>query len=184
MVALAEMGDKTQLLAFALACRFKRPWVILAGILVATLANHFLAALTGDFLAHLISAKILAFVVSMSFLVFAVWIMIPDKDEDVGKPDRFGPFLTAMVLFFLAEMGDKTQLVTVALGARFQALFPVVAGTTCGMMLADGLAIWLGDRLGHRLPLGLIRGFTALFFAVFGMAGLAGILWPGFKFHF
>ena len=142
VVALAEIGDKTQLLAIVLATRFRRPWPIIAGILVATLANHFLAALVGEQAAAFLDGRWFRYLVAASFILMAGWTLIPDSfDEDEeAKPSRFGPFLATTIAFFLVEMGDKTQLATIALGARFQSVLPVVAGTTVGTSAAPLLA--------------------------------------------
>lgn len=164
LVFLAEMGDKTQLLAFSLAARFKKPWPILAGILVATLFNHALAAAAGTWVSAHVPAKILGGVLGLGFIAFAIWTLIPDTHTDDGKPPRHGPFVTTTVLFFFAEMGDKTQLATAALAARFGNLILVVAGTTAAMMAADGLAVLLGERLSRGLsPVWMRRVAAALF---------------------
>ena len=171
VVALAEIGDKTQLLAIVLATRFKRPWPIIGGILVATLANHFLAALVGEQAASFLDGKWFRYVIAVSFIVMAGWTLIPDKlDEgDEVKPAHVGVFLTTAIAFFLVEMGDKTQLATIALGARFHAVLPVMAGTTLGMMLANVPAVFLGNALIERVPLTVVRTVAALLFLVIGM---------------
>ncbi|MCW1429359.1 TMEM165/GDT1 family protein [Novosphingobium sp. JCM 18896] len=174
VVALAEIGDKTQLLAIVLATRFKRPVPIIAGILVATLANHFLAALVGEQAAAFLDGLWFRYVVAISFIVMAGWTLIPDKfDEDEAKPAKFGAFLTTLVAFFLVEMGDKTQLATIALGARFQAVVPVMLGTTLGMMLANVPAVFLGNALIKRIPLNTVRVIAALLFLAIGLWLLA-----------
>lgn len=170
LVVASEMGDKTQLLALVLAARFRRPWAVMAGILVATLLNHALAAWAGAWAAGLLSPDTLRWVLALLFFAFAVWILIPDKEDGPGKEPRFGAFLTTAVLFFFAEMGDKTQLATVALGARFHDFIAVTAGTTLGMLAADGLAVFLGERITSVVPMQWVRrGACALFFA-FGAA--------------
>ncbi len=167
------MGDKTQLLAFSLAARFKRPTPILAGILVATLLNHGLAAALGSYVAGLVSAETLRMVLALTFFAFALWTLKPDKHDDKPGDPRWGAFVTTTVLFFFAEMGDKTQLATVALGARFADALFVTVGTTLGMMAADGLAVFVGHRLAHRLPMQWIRRAAALLFFIFGVLILA-----------
>jgi putative Ca2+/H+ antiporter (TMEM165/GDT1 family) len=176
IVALAEMGDKTQLLALLLAARFKKPWPIVWGILVATLANHALAGAVGAWVAALLSPQVLRWILGVSFLALAVWMLIPDKmeDESDGEPPRWGVFGTTTALFFLAEMGDKTQVATVMLAARFDAYVWVVAGTTLGMMLANAPVVWLGERVTRLLPLRVVHITSALIFA--GL-GLAALLW-------
>lgn len=180
LVTLAEMGDKTQLLSLVLAARYKRPWTIALGILIATLANHGLAGALGVWIANLIGPEVLRWGLGLSFLAMAVWMLIPDsldEGEGSGAP-RFGVLLTTVVVFFLAEMGDKTQVATVMLAARYDALLQVVVGTTLGMMLANVPVVWLGERLTRRLPIALVHRISALIFAVLGLLALA---LPGFK---
>lgn len=175
IVALAEIGDKTQLLALILAAKFRRPLPILLGILVATLANHALAAALGTWITSLLAPTTLRWLLGLSFIAMAVWTLVPDELED--EESRFlnlGVFGTTLVAFFLAEMGDKTQVATIALAAQYQTLAGVVAGTTLGMMLANGPAVLLGDRMAHRLPVRLIHGLAAAIFALLGVATLAG----------
>lgn len=168
VVALAEIGDKTQLLAIVLATRFKRPVPIICGILAATLANHFLAALVGERAAHLLGSQWLAYLVAASFILMGGWTLVPDKfDGEDPEPPRLGAFLTTLIAFFFVEMGDKTQLATVALGARFQTVAWVTAGTTLGMMFANVPAVFLGNALIERVPLHIVRIATAMLF--FGM---------------
>ena len=176
-VALAEIGDKTQLLSFVLAARFRRPWPIVLGILVATLANHGLAGAVGTWVTHLLGPDVLRWVLGLSFLAMAVWILIPDHLDDDEKPStpRHGVFLTTLVAFFLAEMGDKTQVATVALAAQFQAFLPVVLGTTLGMMLANVPAVLIGEKLATRLPVRTVHGVAAAIFAVLGVLALTGL---------
>jgi putative Ca2+/H+ antiporter (TMEM165/GDT1 family) len=180
LVTLAEMGDKTQLLSLVLAARYKRPWTIALGILIATLANHGLAGALGVWIANLIGPEALRWGLGLSFLAMAVWMLIPDSlDEGEGSDaPRFGVLLTTVVVFFLAEMGDKTQVATVMLAARYDALLQVVVGTTLGMMLANVPVVWLGERLTRRLPIALVHRISALIFAVLGLLALA---LPGFK---
>ena len=175
IVALAEIGDKTQLLAFILAAKFRRPWPIVLGILVATLANHAFAAAVGTWLTTLMGPQTLRWVLGLSFIAMAVWTLIPDKlDEDDAKLPRFGVFGATLVAFFLAEMGDKTQVATVALAAQYQMLVAVVAGTTLGMMIANVPAVLLGDRIAARMPVKLVHGIAAAIFLGLGIATLAG----------
>jgi putative Ca2+/H+ antiporter (TMEM165/GDT1 family) len=171
LVALAEIGDKTQLLALMLAARFRRPWPIIVGILVATLANHAAAGLLGAVLGGLLAGEWLRWVVGLSFLAMAVWALFPDKqDDDGGVAARGGVFVTTVIAFFLVEIGDKTQIATIALAARFDQTAAVVIGTTLGMMLANVPVVILGDRLAGRLPLAAIRYAAALVFAAIGIA--------------
>ncbi|MDX5408696.1 MAG: TMEM165/GDT1 family protein [Thauera sp.] len=175
IVALAEIGDKTQLLAFILAAKFRRPWPIVLGILVATLANHAFAAAVGAWLTTLMGPQTLRWVLGLSFVAMAVWTLIPDKlDEDDAKLPRFGVFGATLIAFFLAEMGDKTQVATVALAAQYQAMVAVVAGTTLGMMIANVPAVLLGDRIAARMPVRLVHGIAAAIFLGLGIATLAG----------
>jgi putative Ca2+/H+ antiporter (TMEM165/GDT1 family) len=173
VVALAEIGDKTQLLALVLAARFRRPWPIVAGILVATIANHAVAGLAGAWFAHLLDGPWLRWIIAGSFVAVGIWALFPDRFEDDDKPamDRYGAFLTTTIAFFFVEIGDKTQIATVALAGRFAAdVAAVVAGTTIGMVLANAPAVWLGDKLAHRLPLKLIRICAASVFVILGIA--------------
>lgn len=178
IVALAEMGDKTQLLSLVLAAKFRKPLPIIFGILVATLLNHALAGAVGAWLTTVLGPNALRWILGIGFLAMAVWMLIPDKlDEDDAnvKVSRFGVFATTLVAFFLAEMGDKTQVATVALAAQYQSLVAVVAGTTLGMMLANVPAVFIGDKLAHKLPLKLIHGIAAAIFAVLGILALSGV---------
>jgi len=175
IVALAEIGDKTQLLAFILAAKFRRPLPIIVGILVATIANHGFAGALGSWITSLVGPETLRWVLGISFIAMAIWTLIPDKfDEDDAKLTRFGVFGTTLVAFFLAEMGDKTQIATVALAAQFHAFFSVVAGTTLGMMIANVPAVLLGDRIANRVPVRLVHGIAAVIFAILGVATLLG----------
>jgi putative Ca2+/H+ antiporter (TMEM165/GDT1 family) len=170
MVAFAEMGDKTQLLSFVLAARFRgQHWPIIAGIFIATIVNHALAALAGDWVAMKVSPDVMRWVLGLAFLAFAAWALVPDTlDEDEQKTARHGAFVTTLVMFFLAEMGDKTQLATVALGAQFNNLLAVTMGTTLGMMIANVPAVLLGETLAKRFPLSKMRFVAAALFAIFG----------------
>ncbi|MCK9285301.1 MAG: TMEM165/GDT1 family protein [Rhodocyclaceae bacterium] len=175
IVALAEIGDKTQLLAFILAAKFRKPLPIILGILVATLANHGFAGAVGAWITTLMGPEILRWVLGVSFIAMAAWTLVPDKfDEDDAKLARLGVFGTTLVAFFLAEMGDKTQVATVALAAQYQNLFAVVAGTTFGMMLANVPAVIMGDRIAHTMPVKLVHRIAAAIFAVLGIATLLG----------
>ena len=175
IVALAEIGDKTQLLAFILAAKFRKPVPIILGILVATLANHGFAGAIGTWVTTLLSPEALRWILGVSFIAMAVWTLIPDKfDEEEAKFARFGVFGTTLIAFFLAEMGDKTQVATVALAAQFQSLFWVVAGTTIGMMIANVPAVIMGDRIAHKLPVALVHRIAAAIFAVLGVVTLLG----------
>jgi putative Ca2+/H+ antiporter (TMEM165/GDT1 family) len=175
IVALAEMGDKTQLLSFVLAARFRKPVPILLGILLATLANHFLAGWLGTWLASLFSPAALRWVVGLAFFAFGLWALKPDELEEDPRLPATGVFVATLVAFFLVEMGDKTQLATVALAARYQALVAVVLGTTLGMMLANAPAVWLGERLAHRVNMQTLRWAAAALFFLLG--GLALVDW-------
>ncbi len=174
VVALAEIGDKTQLLAILLAARFGRPLPIILGILVATLANHALAALLGAQAAAFLDSPVFRYAIGVSFIGMAAWTLVPDKfeDEDAPKP-RFGAFLTTLVAFFLVEMGDKTQVATIALGAQYKAVATVTAGTTLGMMIANVLAIFLGNELLKRVDLAKVRLVAAALFLAIGLWVLA-----------
>jgi putative Ca2+/H+ antiporter (TMEM165/GDT1 family) len=176
IVALAEMGDKTQLLSLVLAARFRKPWPIVLGILVATLANHGLAGALGSWITTVMGPDVLRWVLGASFIAMAVWMLIPDKlDDDEGdKAPRMGVFLTTVVAFFLAEMGDKTQIATVMLAAQYNAWFMVVAGTTLGMMLANAPVVWLGDAITKRVPLRIVHLVSAGIFAILGTVALLG----------
>lgn len=169
VVALAEIGDKTQLLALLLATRFKRPWPIVLGILVATLANHAFASAVGNWVVGLVGAHTLRWILGLSFIAMALWTLIPDSapDEKSAMP-RHGVFLTTVVAFFIVEMGDKTQIATVALAAQFHSMVYVVIGTTLGMMLANVPVVFAGDALIRRVPLKVVRIVTALSFVALG----------------
>ncbi len=174
IVALAEMGDKTQLLALVLAVRFRKPWPIVWGILVATLVNHGLAGAVGAWVTTFIGPEILRWVLAGSFIAMAVWMLIPDTLDDAQSDTqpRWGVFGTTVVAFFLAEMGDKTQIATVMLVAQYHAYLWVVAGTTLGMMLANAPVVWLGERMTRLVPMRLVHTVSALIFAALGIAVL------------
>ena len=182
VVALAEMGDKTQLLSLVLAARFRKPWPIVAGIFVATLVNHALAGAVGAWITSYLGENAMRWILGLSFIAMAVWMLIPDKlDEDgVTEHSRWGVFGTTLVAFFLAEMGDKTQIATVMLAAKYNAYLWVVAGTTLGMMLANAPVVWLGDKLVKRVPIRLVHVISAVIFLVLGVLALflpgAGVL--------
>jgi putative Ca2+/H+ antiporter (TMEM165/GDT1 family) len=177
VVALAEIGDKTQLLALVLAARWRKPVPIILGILVATILNHALAGAVGAWLAAAIGPQAMRWILGLSFLAMAAWILVPDKadDEAAAREPRHGVFLATVVTFFLVEMGDKTQIATVALAARYDALWAVVAGTTLGMMLANVPAVLVGEAAARSLPLGIVRGVAAAIFAVLGALVLFGM---------
>ncbi len=175
IVALAEIGDKTQLLAFILAAKFRKPVPIIIGILVATLANHGFAGALGAWITSLVAPEAMHWVLGLSFIGMAIWTLIPDKfDEDEAKLARFGVFGTTLIAFFLAEMGDKTQVATVALAAQYHAFVPVVAGTTLGMMIANVPAVLLGNRIADKMPVRLVHMIAAAIFAILGVATLLG----------
>ena len=176
VVALGEIGDKTQLLALMLAARFKKPGAIIAGILLATLFNHSLAGLVGNWIATHVDAEVLRWAVGVSFIAIALWALVPDKLDAAPTPrSHAGVFLITAGAFFLAEMGDKTQLATIALAARFHDLVAVVAGTTLGMLIADVPAVFVADRFAARMPHQWIRAIAAALFAALGVATLLGL---------
>lgn len=176
VVAIAEIGDKTQLLALVLAARFRKPLPVILGILVATLVNHALAAWLGLLVARWLGGDVLRWLLGLSFIAMAVWMMIPDRMDDDGRAtSRLGPFLATLVAFFLVEIGDKTQVATVALSAQFQAVLLVTAGTTTGMMLANLPVVLMGRVAATRVPLTLVHGVAATIFAVLGIVVLAEV---------
>jgi putative Ca2+/H+ antiporter (TMEM165/GDT1 family) len=176
IVALAEMGDKTQLLALLLAARFRRPWPIVAGILIATLLNHGFAGAVGTWVQARLGPDTLRWILGLSFLAMAAWMLVPDEiDAAEAGGQRFGVFGTTLVAFFLAEMGDKTQIATVALAARYDAFVAVVAGTTFGMMLANVPAVLLGDRITKRVPIQVVHRIAAAVFAALGVLALLDV---------
>ena len=176
VVALAEIGDKTQLLAFILAARFKKPVPIILGILAATVVNHGLAGALGAWITAVVSAEMMRWALGLSFLGMAVWTLIPDKieDEEMQIAQRFGVFGATLITFFLAEMGDKTQIATVALAAHYAAPVMVVIGTTLGMLIADVPAVFVGDKLAAKIPMKLVHSIAAAIFAALGAATLLG----------
>lgn len=176
VVALAEIGDKTQLLAFILAARFKKPWPIIAGILCATIVNHGVAGALGAWITSAVSPEILRWVLGASFIGMAIWTLIPDniEEEETQVARRFGVFGATLITFFLAEMGDKTQIATVAMAAHYANPILVVIGTTLGMLLADVPAVFIGDKLANRIPMKLVHSIAAAIFAVLGVATLLG----------
>jgi Ca2+/H+ antiporter, TMEM165/GDT1 family len=176
IVALAEMGDKTQLLSLVLAARFRKPWPIVWGILVATLANHALAGGFGAWITSFMGPTVLRWVLGASFLAMAAWMLVPDKldDEDADVAPKFGVFGTTVIAFFLAEMGDKTQIATVMLAAEYKSWFWVVAGTTLGMMLANAPVVWFGERITRLVPLTWVHRISAAVFVVLGLLVLFG----------
>ena len=178
IVALAEMGDKTQLLSLVLAARFRKPWPIVLGIFVATLANHALAGAVGSWVTTMLGPDVLRWVLGASFIAMAVWMLIPDKLDDGDTPSgtsQWGVFGTTLIAFFLAEMGDKTQIATVALAAQYQQWAAVVAGTTLGMMIANAPVVWFGDRLVKKVPIRVVHLISALIFAVLGVLAIMGV---------
>lgn len=175
VVALAEIGDKTQLLALVLACRWRRPVPIILGILLATIANHAGAAFIGVTLTGVLTPDVLRWVLGLGFLAMAGWMLVPDKlDDDEGEPkaSRFGPFLATLVTFFIVEIGDKTQVATVALAAEFQNLLLVTLGTTLGMLAANVPVVLIGEKAGARIPLAVVRSISAGLFAILGVIAL------------
>ena len=176
VVALAEIGDKTMLLAIVLATRFRKPLPIIAGIFCATIANHALAALLGASAASFLTADWFRYLVAASFIVMGLWTLVPDTFEDKDKPGGArGAFLTTLIAFFLVEMGDKTQIATIALGARYLDVWLVAAGTTLGMMIANVPAVFLGEVLVKRVPLGVVRAVAAALFVAIGLWMLAEV---------
>ena len=176
VVALAEIGDKTQLLAFILAARFKKPVPIIAGILCATVINHGLAGALGAWITSTVSPDILRWILGVSFLGMAIWTLIPDKieEEETQIAHKLGVFGATFITFFLAEMGDKTQIATIAMAAHYASPLLVVIGTTLGMLIADVPAVFIGDRMANKIPMKLVHGIAAALFAVLGIATLLG----------
>ena len=176
IVALAEMGDKTQLLALLLAARFRKPIPILLAILLATLLNHGISAVLGQWITTVLSPDVLLWIVSLGFIAMALWMLVPDQLDDetdsINKWQRYGVFGATFVLFFLAEIGDKTQVATIALAARFDSVFWVMAGTTVGMMIANAPAVFIGDKLADKLPISLIHKIGASIFLLIGVSTL------------
>lgn len=176
VVALAEIGDKTQLLAFILAARFKKPVPIILGILVATIVNHGLAGALGAWITSSVSPEFLRWALGSSFIGMAIWTMIPDKieEEETHVAKRFGVFGATLITFFLAEMGDKTQIATVAMAAHYAAPLLVVIGSTLGMLIADVPAVFVGDKLANKIPMKLVHSIAAGIFVLLGIATLLG----------
>jgi len=176
VVALAEMGDKTQLLAFILAARFKKPVPIILGILLATLVNHGLAGALGAWITSVVSPDAMRWVLGLSFIGMAIWTLVPDKieEEETQVALKLGVFGATLVTFFLAEMGDKTQIATVALAAHYGAPLLVVIGTTLGMLIADVPAVFVGNKFADKIPMKLVHSIAAAIFAILGIATLAG----------
>lgn len=170
LVFISEMGDKTQLLSLLLITRYRKPWTILAGVFVATILNHAIAAGVGDWLSHLVSPDALRWILALLFFGFAAWILVPDKEGDFKETHHWGVFATTVVAFFLAEMGDKTQLATVGLGAKYSSIFWVTIGTTLGMLAANGLVIYFGETLLKKIPMHWVRRMASLLFVIFGLA--------------
>lgn len=174
LVFVSEMGDKTQLLALILAARFRKPWPIMAGILVATVLNHALASFAGSYVTQYISDFWLKWILGLTFIIFGVWMLIPDKAEEAKPDSKWGPFLTTTVAFFFAEMGDKTQLATVALGAKYVEPFLVTIGTTLGMLGADGLAVFFGHKFTEKISMTWVHRIASALFILFGIGILLG----------
>lgn len=177
VIALAEIGDKTQLLAFLLATRFKKPVPIIIGITLATLINHGLAGVVGSWITANVDPSVLRWVLGVSFIAMAVWTLIPDKieDEETQLATKLGVFSATFITFFLAEMGDKTQIATVAMSAHYNDVLMVVAGTTLGMLIADVPAVFAGDKLAEKIPMKLVHRIAAAMFAALGIATLFGV---------
>ena len=178
VVALAEMGDKTQLIALTLGLRYRRPWLVMLGILLATLFNHALASSVGVWGAARLDTLTVSYILGLSFIAFGIWTLIPDRAEVPTDRPHWGPLLTTTIVFFLAEMGDKTQLATLALGARFASTVQVTIGTTLGMLAADSIAVFAGSRFAERVPIRLLRCTAAALFFVFGLVTILFALWP------
>lgn len=177
-IALGEMGDKTQLLAIVLAARYRRPALIISAILIATLINHAIAGLVGQGITLLMGPAVLRWVIGISFLVMAVWVLVPDRlnEKSAGRPrPGYGVFCTTMIAFFIAEMGDKTQIATVALTAHYSDVLMVVTGTTAGMMLANIPAVLVGGAMAHKMPMRFMHAMAALIFAVLGLLTLLNV---------
>lgn len=174
LVFVSEMGDKTQLLALLLTMRYKKPWTILSGVFIATLLNHGLASWGGDWVSKQVPHHILSLTLGLTFIFFAAWILIPDKEEKLEEKNKFGPFVTTIIAFFFTEMGDKTQLATVALGAKYANVLLVTVGTTLGMLASNALAIFCGNKLLTKIPMNYIRIIACVIFLFFGAAILIG----------
>lgn len=170
LVFASEMGDKTQLLSLVLVARYRKPWTILLGVFIATLLNHALASWGGSWLSSLVEPKTLSWILVVTFFAFALWVLVPDKEEEVNNSSQWGVLLTTLVVFFLAEMGDKTQLATIALGAQYASVIAVTLGTTLGMMGSNALAVFWGPKLVQRISMKWMRRIASLLFVVFGVA--------------
>lgn len=168
------MGDKTQLLSIVLMARYRKPWTILAAVLVATLANHALAAWAGVKIGQLVDADTLRWALALTFFIFAAWLLVPDKEGEISGTSHFGVFVTTLISFFIAEMGDKTQLATIALGANYANIWLVTIGSTVGMMGSNALAVFLGEPLLKRIPMAWVRRIAAALFVIFGLGVLLG----------
>lgn len=168
------MGDKTQLLSIVLMARYKKPWTILAAVLVATLANHALAAWAGVKVGQLVDPETLRWALAITFFIFAAWLLVPDKEGEIAETSHFGVFITTLISFFIAEMGDKTQLATIALGANYANTWLVTIGSTAGMMGSNALAVFLGEPLLKRVPMTWVRRIAAALFVIFGLGVLLG----------
>lgn len=177
VVALAEIGDKTQLLALVLAAKYRKPVPIILGIFVATVLNHFVAGWVGAWVAATVGPELMRWILGVSFVAMGLWILVPDKidDDEAAAGPRFGVFLTTLFAFFVVEIGDKTQIATVALAARYEPLIAVVAGTTLGMMLANVPAVLVGEAAARKLPIKLVHGIAAAIFIVLGASILLGV---------
>ena len=176
IVALAEIGDKTQLLALVIAAKYRKPLPIVLGILVATLFNHAVAGYVGAWVAAAVGAELMRWILGVSFIAMAGWMLVPDKLDEAGeKPARCGVFLTTLIAFFIVEMGDKTQIATVALAAKYGSLIAVVGGTTLGMMIANVPAVLLGEVAAKKLPMRLVHGTAAAIFLLLGVLVLLGV---------
>lgn len=174
LIVISEMGDKTQLLSLVLAARFKKPVPIIMGILFATLLNHALAGYAGSYVTQYVSDDLLKWILGMTFVVFGLWMLIPDQDQELTGHYKWGPFLTTLVVFFFAEMGDKTQLATVALGAKYQAPLLVTIGTTLGMLVADGLAVIFGYKFLEKISMKWMYRIASITFILFGIGIILG----------
>lgn len=174
LVFVSEMGDKTQLLSIVLMARYRKPWTILSAVLLATIANHTLAAWSGVKVAQLVAPETLQWVLAVTFFIFAGWLLIPDKEGEITNTSHFGVFFTTLISFFIAEMGDKTQLATIALGAKYADAWLVTIGSTAGMMGSNALAVFLGEPLLNRVPMTWIRRIAAALFVIFGLGILLG----------
>ncbi len=174
LVFAGEMGDKTQLLSLVLVARFKKPWTILLGVFIATVLNHALASWAGAWVASLVEPRTMSWILAVIFFAFGLWILVPDKEEELKESSSRGVLFTTIVAFFLAEMGDKTQLATIALGARYASTVLVTFGSTVGMMASNALAIFLGERMLKRIPMKWVRIAACILFMVFGIAILIG----------